>query len=512
MNTRDIKTKKPWRRVLPIGYLGHGTFVGANIPNAPDDKITSRIVTQEDFLREYYPSGHAINDPKVYPDIYREEIVPIYNNDGVQTDTQRKVYKEEVPRYAFAFQRVITTKQIVHLCGNDIQFEINKEKPSSEEEKSFNAFREGWMDKDMEVRFYELAKSVKITGDGAVVGYINNGEFGTMSLSFLNGDKLYPHYDSITGKLLYFARAYNDYDEDGEIMVEWLEVWDDTNLYRYRRTGEAYKNTIDKILSFFNMEGYKKVYEKPHGFKSVPVAYHRDEDGACWSASQDSIDGYEMSFSQMAHNNQAYGEPILVLQGENVEASHDVSGSIKMLTMGSEDKASYLSSQSASESYMRQLDTLYKMIYEQSFTVIPPELKAGDLPAAALKILYSPAYEKAVNDAAEYQQVLNDLVDIFAFGYGMEAKMQRQFLALPMKWWIKPYVHQNLSAIVSDLAIAVQNGFCSKQTASERILEYTTVGEWERVMKEAKEQQEADMLFEIRSKQQPQKDDNIIKE
>jgi hypothetical protein len=81
-----------------------------------------------------------------------------------------------------------------------------------------------------------------------------------------------------------------------------------------------------------------------------------------------------------------------------------------------------------------------------------------------------------------------------------------------MKWWIKPYVHQNLSAIVSDLAIAVQNGFCSKQTASERILEYTTVGEWERVMKEAKEQQEADMLFEIRSKQQPQQDDNIIKE
>lgn len=504
MNTKDIKTKQPWKRVLPTGYLGHGTYSGGTIPNAPDDNILFKIVTQEDFLREYYPSGHAINDPNVFPDIYREEEVPIYNNDGVQTGSSRRVYKEEVPRYAFAFQQIITIKQIVHLCGNDIQFELNTDKPASQEHTSFNKFREGWMDKDMEVRFYELTKSVKITGDGAVVGFLNNGVFGTKALSFLEGDKLYPHFDSITGKLLYFARSYNDYDEDGEIVVEWLEVWDSTNLYRYKRVGEAYQGVLDKILAVFRMDGYKKVEEKPHGFKRVPIAYKRDNNGACWSPSQDSIDGYELSFSQMAHNNQAFGEPILVLQGEQVEATHDLSGSIKMLSMDSEAKASYLSSQSAADSYMKQLDTLYKMIYEQSFTVIPPELRAGDLPAAALKILYSPAYEKAVTDAAEYQEVLNELVEIFLEGYGLEEKMLRQFSQLPMKWWIKPYVHQNLSAIVSDLAVAVQNGFCSKQTASERILEYTTVGEWDRIVKEAKEQQEADLLYEIRNTQATQ--------
>lgn len=136
------------------------------------------------------------------------------------------------------------------------------------------------------------------------------------------------------------------------------------------------------------------------------------------------------------------------------------------------------------------------MIYEQSFAVIPPELRSGDLPAAALKILYSPAYEKAICDAAEYQPFLNALVEMFIYGYGVEMKKTLDFATLPIKWWIKPYVHVNTSALVTDLATCVQNGFISKETATERISEYATVGEWDRVMKEYKQQQEADLLYE----------------
>jgi hypothetical protein len=137
------------------------------------------------------------------------------------------------------------------------------------------------------------------------------------------------------------------------------------------------------------------------------------------------------------------------------------------------------------------------MIYEQSFTVIPPELKSGDLPAAALKILYSPAYEKAIADAAEFQSFLNDLVEIFAYGYGLEMKKTLDFANLPMKWWIKPYVHVSESAMVQDLATAVQNGFISKQTATEKISMYSTVSEWDRIMKEQNEKRKAEMDLEL---------------
>jgi hypothetical protein len=36
----------------------------------------------------------------------------------------------------------------------------------------------------------------------------------------------------------------------------------------------------------------------------------------------------------------------------------------------------------------------------------------------------------------------------------------------------------------------------SKETATERASEYSTVGEWDRIMKEYKQQQEADLLYE----------------
>ncbi|MGJ7024924.1 phage portal protein [Petrimonas sulfuriphila] len=500
MKARDIKTKRVWKRVTPVGYMAQSRFTSTEEPyTASIDNLTFNTVTQADFLREFYPSGHAINDPTVYPDIYKEELVPVYDEEtGDLIRKERRIYKEYVPRFAFSFQQIIALKQIVHLCGNDIQFELNINNPTDEQKESFLKFRAGWIKKDMELAFYEAAKSVKITGDTAHVGFISNGEFGYKTLSFLDGDVLYPHKDPITGEMLLFARSYFDYDEDGNRITEWLEVWDNTYLTRYKRsTG---KTISQRILSIFGIDGYTIVSKKAHGFPFVPVAYKRDNDGACWTPSQDSIDGYELSFSQMAQNNQAYGFPILYLQGDGdteIGKEFDMNGSIKVLEMGKDDKAGYLSAPNASESFMKQIDTLYKMIYEQSFTVIPPELKSGDLPAAALKILYSPAYEKATTDASEYQSFLNDMVRIFSYGYGLEQEKTINFGNLPMKWWIKPYVHVSESAMVADLAAAVQNGFVSKQTASEKISMYSTVSEWDRIIKEQKAKQADEMAAEI---------------
>lgn len=78
----------------------------------------------------------------------------------------------------------------------------------------------------MEIAFYEYAKSVKITGDAAIVFYMNEGKVFTKNLSYFDGDTLYPHYDSITGQMTLFARRYSDYDEEGKELISWVEVWD----------------------------------------------------------------------------------------------------------------------------------------------------------------------------------------------------------------------------------------------------------------------------------------------
>ncbi len=502
MNARNIKTKRPWRIVRPQGYLNHGSFNAENEPAAPSDTLISDIMTQPDMLRMFYPSGHIINDPTVFPDIYREAQEPVYDAEGNDTGkTIRRVYRECVPRYAFAFQQIIALKQIIHATGNDIQFEMNTTKPTQEQRDDYGEFREGWLSKDSEVAFFESVKSEKITADCACVGFLENGVFGWQTYSFKTGSTLYPHFDN-RGKLKLFARSFYDYDENGEIVVEWLEVWDDKYLTRLKKTGEKYQNVWEKILGALGAQGYTVVSRKFHGFLDIPVAYKRNDDGPCWMASQDSCDAYDMSFSQMAQNNQAFGVPTMIFQGEgeNFDFQHDLNGAIRTISMGPDDKVSTLQAESASESYHKQLDTLYKMIYEQSFAVIPPEVHSGDLPGVAVKMLYSPALEKAMADAADWQPFLNDMVRIFAYGYGIEKGKTIDYANLPLKYWIKPYVHVNESAVINDLATGVNAGFISKQTASERAPEYTSVGEWERITKEQKEAQQADLLYQIKTK------------
>ena len=143
----------------PKGYLSHGTCTSADTPMMPADDLFFDIVTQSDFKREYYPSGHAVNDPSVYPDIFREEEETVFDDEGNDTGKKiRRIYREVVPRYAFAFQQIITVKQLVHLCGNEAQFELNAAEPSEEENRMFLDFREGWLKKDMDIAFYELLR------------------------------------------------------------------------------------------------------------------------------------------------------------------------------------------------------------------------------------------------------------------------------------------------------------------------------------------------------------------
>lgn len=173
INTRQIMVRRPFRRILPNGYKCASGIISGNMTgNEPYDNPTYQIITQMDFLREFEPSGHAINDPLVYPDRLRQD-----------PDT-KQWFREAVIRCSFAFQRIITVKHLVHLCGNDIQFEMEGDTENEKVKDTFFKFRTGWAVKDMEIAWYEAAKSVKITGDTAFVGYLRKGKFYWKVLSF----------------------------------------------------------------------------------------------------------------------------------------------------------------------------------------------------------------------------------------------------------------------------------------------------------------------------------------
>lgn len=483
MNYRNLKQKKSWKTILPAAITDNESAFYSE-----DSNQMERYKTQADFLREYYPSGHSIFDRIKYPDIYRTEDIPVLDDNGEPTgEVKHKTYVELLPRYAFAFQQIIALKQMIHLAGNETQCELASAKHNENDIDNFNRLKEGWAMKDMEITLFKAYNSVKVTGDAAVVFYMDNGEMKTKVLSYLYGDILYPHYDAL-GRISIFARSFYSQDEQGNNTCEYLEVYDDTNITLLKRGVGEQRTFKQKMLGVFGIDGYEMVSQLPHGLNRIPIAYFRDENGPCWTAAQNAIDGYEFAFSQMVHSNQAFGFPIMTLQGENVEAVHDLNGTIKMITLGPDDKADFMKMQDASGSFFKQLDTLYKLIYEQCFVVTPPEMKSGDLPAAALKILYSPAYEKATYDAQMFKPFLNDIAALFTLCYGIECQNTIGFDNLKVHWWIKPYIHINWSTTINDLATAVQSGFLSKETASQRIDEYATVGEYEKIIKELKQQ------------------------
>lgn len=494
LDFKEILVREPFYEVTPVGYRAHPLVYRGQKTTEPKDRLQMRIITQADFLRQFYPSGHKIMDHVLFPDIYKQD------------PETKKWYMQPVMRTAFAFQKIIYTKQTVHLCGNDVQFELSgkNENVSTDLQNQSDLLdlRQGWLDMGMEEHFYEAVSSVKITGDTAAVGYFDkNGNAKVRVLSYLDGDTLYPHFNSEDGTLELFARKFYDMDENGRTVTEWVEIWDDTYMYRAKR-GVGDNRIITKIKDIFGLNGFAVVSQERHGFNFVPVAYHRSRDGACWQPSQNTIEIYEEAVSHFCENNKAYAFPIMYTKGDGVEFHpDDITGAVKYVDIPSSDgDAGFLNRQDVSEAFNTELKNLYDMIYEQSFSVKPPELKSGDLPGVAVKLLFSPAIELAIHDCHQMQHFLDDLVHIVEYSYGLQINRQASLLNIKLNVWIEPYIHQNDTELMTNLAMGVQNGFVSHQTAAERATKYTKNDEIDRIMREDINKRQKDLQDKIDEK------------
>ena len=510
---RSLLVKKPFTKLSATGSGEKSEPMVGNpgLRHPSTDRLEQVEITQSEMLRQLDPSSHLIYNKEYYPDIWRQ-------------DNEGRWYIEEVPRYAFAYQQIILTKQLTHLCGNDIVFELADDMDDEQSREILNAFKRGWNRKDMEIAWYELARSVKSTGDGAIVGYMDKGTFGWKCLSFLNGDILYPHYNRMTGRMDLFAREYTSYDDDGEART-FIDVWDknyfvclmedsvglDDDEEKKEERNRANVTAIpkDSLISDFDVEGFTVVSVDPHNFEDIPVAYHRDDNGACWSNSQDACDNFEMAFSRLAQSNHDFGLPIMYVKGEGSEelTSQDMSYASKVVTLPQDGEAGFLNRQDASNAYNAELKMIEDQIYRQSFAVRTPELKSGDTPGVAIKMLYSDAVEKAINDAQLYQHAIHDIVEIFKYGYGVEAEMRLDFQNTEISFYIQPYIHINETERATILATAVQNGFCSKQTAAEKFT-LSTPQEWDRILREKHEEDAQKLLLQEQTLEM-QNDENL---
>lgn len=486
MAISDILTRRAFVRPLPQFIQNTAATRRPERAAPPKESTLWQTVPQGQFVREYYPSGHVINDPLYYPDRVKYD------------EEQKRFLTEKVVRCSFPLQMIITAQHLVHIAGNDVRHELTDSTVDEAQQELFLDWQKGWLDENIETRLYYFYKSAYVVGEAALLFFIKEKKMYTKNLSFLDGDTLFPHFDSITGEMDAFARKFSDYDDERQEQTQWLEVWDNKFLRRYRRDLKGVRGAVSKVRELFGLEGWSLVSEEEHGFDRVPVVYHRREEGACWSFVQDAIDKYELAVSYLCQNNMAYAFPIMVLQGDNVDIQGDIYGQVKAITGDKDAKISYLERSNNTAAFELQLGTLLKQIFLGAFAVMPPEVRSGDLPGVAIKLIYSPSLDRAMIDAKEFDHVIDETRELFTFAYGVQEGKLLRFQKLHILSYIVPYIHQNTAELIQNLVSASGAGILSKETASG-LTTFDRNAEYDRITREAKKEQEADMLYQIKT-------------
>lgn len=495
MAVRDLLTKKPFYRIQNSGLFTRTQTPVKAIRYTEKDTV-GMMMTQTDFIEEYNPSGHKITNELFFPECYNYGEVIMENGEKRET-----MYREETFRVSVPLQRVVATQHLVHLYGNDTHHELTDSKVDDKLNDEFFSFQTGWLSKNIDIALYEAGKSEEITGDKAIVFFMYKGKMHTKVLSFLNGDTLYPHYDMVTGKINVFARKFDSYDENNRKTVSYVEVWDDTYLARYKQTNIGLKGAVNRVKDYLGIDGYELVYRQKHGFSRCPVAYKRSaSNGPGWNDVQYLADEIEVALSYWAKACASTANDAYLLQGDDIDIKGDPYGRVRAFTAGKEDKVSLLEKKSGGEFYQAYVERLFKEFFRGSFTVEPPELKSGDTPAAAIKLIYSPNLDLAILQAKEEQTFINEVRELFCEAYGMEQGRITEYMRLNdhIISYIIPFVHENVSETTNNLVALKNAGLMSTETGAEHN-PYTTNAEPDRIFKEQKQKQAADRLYQLRT-------------
>lgn len=496
MKIKDLQTKQPFYRLRCNELLPR---VNAEVPvksmRYKESDILGTPMSQAEFLEEYYPTAHKVTSELFFPESYGYG--EVITEDGKRMET---MYREETFRVTVPLQQVTACQHLVHLFGNDTHHELADKKVKDNINDNFFDFQTGWLTHNIDIQIYNAGRSEEITGDGAILFFMHNGKLRTRTFSFLNGDTIFPHYNPTTGDLEVFARRFFSYNEDNKVVTSFIEVWDEKYYYLYRQEHDGMKGLVNRVKNYIGLEGYELINSIPHGFPFVPIAYTRNpQNGPGWNNVQYLAEDIEVALSYWAKACASTANDAYILKGDDVQIKGDPLGRVRAFTTDKDGDVSLLEKKTGGEFYQAFVERLFKEYFRGSFTVETPQLKSGDTPAAAIKLIYSPNLDLAILQAKEKQDFINRVRELFCYGFGMEIKKQRDMIDINERSlsYIIPFVHQNDSELCNNLVMLKNAGLMSTETGAEHN-PYTTNAEPDKIMKEKKAEQAADRLYQLR--------------
>lgn len=474
-NVPKALEKKPFTRGGDsIGIADNLPVEVGSLQEVTPPTSTVFTISQDRYLAELDPARHEIHRDTNVPSIIAK----------VRQGSSWGWTEIKDRRIALAYQKNIVNKQTQYLCGETMKFTLCNTKPSEKDNENFITIKEEWINKNMDVVKSDLVKAQKSCGDAAAILYFDDEKkVQARVFSYIEGYTLVPHYDrynKMEDILIYYRRDN----------VEHIDIYDKTMFY--------------SIVKGENEDWRLQEYME-HGFSEVPVVYKRGE--VAWEDAQSIIEVLEIIYNIYTVIMKRHGWGLLYIKGKIDEKLKKTAGAVVLNDPNAESQgdAKYLTPNTP-EGMENLIKDLREQIQIQAGVVFltPNDIKIGsELSGVALKMMLNSAYERALIDVREYDDVADKLTRLFVYGLGIELGRVSEFNKLRVRGEFRAWLPQSDSAIVQDIVSLRGQKSISIQTAAEKS-PYSAPDEARRILSDI----EQEIKFEQQKTQKQQTNTN----
>lgn len=370
-----------------VKKISIGGTVLATLPN-----VKRLVIPQSQFLKELDPECH---------DVLFDQNVP-----SITMKINDSYVEIKYKKMAVSFQKNIKDKQVLHLCGNPMEFTLLDSNPSEIQMKNFTTFKQYWEERNQDGMKTKMVDAQKSVGDAGLLYYFDyKGQIKSRLLKYPEYI-LCPHNDQNGDRILesvYYVS--ND--------IEYIDSYDDKYMYRYRNDGTVTNDYLN---------GWVAEEPKLHGFNEIPLITKRGE--VAWNNVQSIIDVYEVLYNIFVVIQKRHGWGILYIKGNFKDEGKKIAGAIVLNDTSLEGNGSAeFKTPPNPQGTIDTLQLMFESIQTGSSTtfLLPKDIKmSGDISGVAIKLTQSLDLQNALQGVIEWQNVANKMARLFKYGLSKE--------------------------------------------------------------------------------------------
>ena len=444
----QLRTKAPFKRGVTSWdrpSKERSAYSNERLP-AELPRVKFRVVSQAEFLEELYPQSHKVLSDENIPSITMKL------NNGQYMDIEYK-------RMAVSYQRNIRDKQVLHLCGNPMQFTLLNTNPTKKQNEDFVTFKKYWNLRNQDGMRTKMVSAQKSMGDAGLLFYQDyKGRIKSRLLCYEDGYVLCSHDDDNGDRIL--ESVY--YQDD---KAEYIDSYDDTYMYRYVRELDA------------ESAEWVRKEDVVHGFSEIPLVTKRGK--VAWDNVQSIIEVYEIIYNIFLVIQKRHGWGILYIKGKFNDTAKKIAGAIVLNDTSIDGNGS--ADFKAPPSPQNMIDTLNLMeetIQKGSGTtfLLPKDVNSsGDISAQAIMLTQSLDIENALQGVIEWQNVADKMARLFKEGlakelvkFGKNDTAFTDFAELDISAQFKVWMPRNDNEFNQMLIQLAGAGLISKETGTEK--------------------------------------------